>query len=101
MLLFAAAVSIYCVATVVLLSETDALAFSMIIALLPAIGYVAAGGAAIHVAEVTRRWSFPDTYQPWPEELKFILGIIWPAVLVFWLTVGTFYHFAQPQEKVS
>ena len=92
MLLFAAAVSIYCVATVVLLSETDALAFSMIIALLPAIGYVAAGGAAIHVA---------DTYQPWPEELKFILGIIWPAVLVFWLTVGTFYHFAQPQEKVS
>lgn len=101
MLLFAAAVSIYCIATVQIASVTDALAFSMVMGLLPAIGYVVAGGAAIHLSEVIRRWSFPLTYQPWTEELKFILGIIWPAVLVFWLTVGTFHHFAEPAEKVS
>ena len=101
MLLFAAAVSIYCIATVQIASATDALLFSMIVGLVPAIGYVIAGGAAIHFAEVIRRWSFPLTYQPWPEELKFILGIVWPAVLVFWLTVGAFHRFAEPAEKVS
>jgi len=101
MLLFAAAVSIYCFAAVVIVSATDALVFSMIIAFVPAIAYVAAGGAAIHFAELIRRWSFPVTYHEWNEELRFILGIVWPAVLVFWLTVGTFNHFAESQEKVS
>jgi hypothetical protein len=100
MLLFAAATSIYCVATVAILPATEGLAFSMIVAVIPAIAYVAAGGMAIHLAEIVRRWSFADTYQPWNEELKFILGAVWPAVLVFWLTVGMFNHFAQPQEKV-
>jgi|GEM_PF-3305691 len=102
MLLFAAAVSIYCASTVVIVTATDALPFSLVMALLPAIAYVAVGGAAIRLAESIRRWSFPSTYQEWNEEMKFILGIVWPAVIVFWLTVGTFNHFAQPpQAKVS
>ena len=101
MLLFAAAVSIYCVAAVIVVSMTEAVIFSLVIALVPAIAYVALGGAAIHLAEVIRRWSFPHSYHEWNEELKFILGVIWPAVIVFWLTVGTFNHFAEPQEKVS
>ena len=70
MLLFAAAVSIYCFAAVVIVSATDALVFSMIIAFVPAIAYVAAGGAAIHFAELIRRWSFPVTYHEWNEELR-------------------------------
>jgi len=101
MLLFAAATSIYCIAAVMLLNASEALAFSLIAAIVPACLYVALGGAAIHFAELVRRWSFADTYQPWNEEMKFILGIIWPAVLVFWITVGMFNHFAQPQAKVS
>lgn len=102
MLLFAAAVSIWCVATVVIVTITDALPFSMVAAMVPAIVYVAVGGAAIRLAEAIRRWSFPDSYQEWPEDVRFILGIVWPAVIVFWLTVGTFNHFAHPQqEKLS
>jgi len=101
MLLFAAATGIYCMSAVVIASYTDALLFSLAAALLPASGYVAAGGIAIHFAESIRRWSFPATYRAWNEDMRFILGIVWPAVLVFWLTVGTFNHFASPQEKVS
>lgn len=101
MLLFAAATSIYCIAAVMLLSETEAMAFSLIAAVIPAVAYVAFGGMAIHFAEVIRRWSFAGSYQPWNEEMKFILGIIWPAVLTFWVTVGMFHHFAEPQAKVS
>jgi len=101
MLLFAAATGIYCMSAVVIASYTDALLFSMTVALLPAIGYVAAGGIAIHLAETIRRWSFPATYRPWNEDQRFILGIIWPAVLVFWLTVGTFNHFAAPNGTSS
>lgn len=98
MLLFAVAVSIYCVAAVVVKAATDATLFAFIVALAPAIGYVMIGGAAIHLAEKIRRWSFPETYQPWNEELKFILGVIWPAVVVFWLTIGVFNHFATPHH---
>ena len=101
MLLFAAATSIYCIAAVMLLTETEALAFSLIVAILPALAYVALGGLAIHFAELVRRWSFADTYQPWNEEMAFILGIIWPAVLAFWITVGMFNYFAQPQARAS
>jgi len=101
MLLFAAATSIYCIAAVTLLTATEALAFSLIVAVFPALLYVVFGGMAIHIAELVRRWSFADTYQPWNEEMKFILGIIWPAVLAFWVTVGMFNHFAQPQPKAS
>ena len=100
-LLFVAAAGIYGMTAVAVQTATEATAFSLIIAFIAALAYVAAGGMAIHVAEVIRRWSFADTYSPWNEEMKFILGVIWPGVLIFWLTVGTFNHFAAPQEKVS
>jgi len=101
MLLFAAAVSIYCIAAISIDSATGETLLAVIVALIPAFVYVIAGGMAIHLAEGIRRRAFRDTYRPWSEDTKFLLGVIWPAVLVFWMTVGLFNVFATPHPQNS
>jgi len=101
MLFVSAVVSIYCVAAVSIDSVTGAPLFAIVGAVVPALLYVLLGGVAIRFADSVRRWSFADRYEPWDDEHKFILGVIWPGVVVFWVTVGIFNHLTSPPIKAS
>ena len=51
--------------------------------------YVFLGAYMIKLAEALMIWGFPRE-QPWSAEDRFKYGAIWPAILLYWLTVSVF-----------